>query len=91
MRDGHRSECKACHQIKQKAWYEANREHAIAEVKRWQQENKEHLHDDPLLLVRAIASVGDDLLPLADERNLVELARSGAAGLRAGSGFRAPV
>jgi hypothetical protein len=25
-------------------WYQANREHAIAEVKRWQQENKEHLH-----------------------------------------------
>ncbi|HEY3673195.1 MAG TPA: endonuclease VII domain-containing protein [Acidimicrobiia bacterium] len=44
MRDGHRSECKSCHQIRQRAWYQANRDHAIAEVKRWQQENKEQLH-----------------------------------------------
>jgi Autographiviridae endonuclease VII len=44
MKDGHRSECKACHRAKQRAWYEANRDHAIAEVKRWQQENKERLH-----------------------------------------------
>jgi hypothetical protein len=44
MKDGHRSECKTCHKTKQRAWYEANRAHAIAEVKRWQQENKEHLH-----------------------------------------------
>ena len=45
MKDGHRSECKACHQAKQRSWYQANRQHAIAEVKRWQQENKEHLHE----------------------------------------------
>ncbi len=44
MRDGHRSECKACHQAQQTGWYEANREASIASVKRWQQENKEHLH-----------------------------------------------
>jgi len=44
MRDGRRSECKACHKAKQQRWYAENREHAIAEVKRWQQENKEHLH-----------------------------------------------
>src|SRR4051794_21172741 len=44
MKDGHRSECKSCHRAKQQAWYQANRQHAIAEVKRWQQENKEHLH-----------------------------------------------
>ncbi len=44
MRDGRRSECKACHQAKQKAWYDANRAQAIAQVRRWQQENKEHLH-----------------------------------------------
>jgi hypothetical protein len=44
MKDGHRSECKSCHQAKQRRWYQANRAHAIAEVKRWQQENKEHLH-----------------------------------------------
>jgi len=45
MRDGHRSECKTCHQAKQQRWYQANRERAIAEVKRWQQENKEHLQE----------------------------------------------
>jgi hypothetical protein len=45
MADGYRSECKACHKAKQRSWYQANREHAIAEVKRWQQENKEHLHE----------------------------------------------
>jgi hypothetical protein len=44
MKDGHRSECKTCHQAKQRQWYLANRVHAIAEVKRWQQENKQHLH-----------------------------------------------
>ncbi len=44
MRDGHRSECKACHQAQQRRWYQANRRAAIASVKRWQQENKEHLH-----------------------------------------------
>jgi Recombination endonuclease VII len=45
MRDGYRSECKACHLALQKVWYQANREKAIADVKRWQQENKEHLHE----------------------------------------------
>jgi hypothetical protein len=45
MRDGRRSECKACHQAKQRIWYEQNREQAIAQVKRWQQANKEHLHE----------------------------------------------
>ena len=44
MRDGHRSECKACHHAQQKRWYEANREASIASVKRWQQANKDHLH-----------------------------------------------
>jgi recombination endonuclease VII/cytochrome c554/c'-like protein len=44
MADGHRSECKACHQKQRKRWYQANRAAAIASVKRWQQENKEHLH-----------------------------------------------
>ena len=44
MKDGHRSECKGCHQAQQQRWYAANREKAIADVKRWQQENKEHLH-----------------------------------------------
>ncbi len=44
MKDGHRSECKICHGEQQKAWYAANREAAIASVKRWQQANKEHLH-----------------------------------------------
>ena len=45
MRDGYRSECKECSRAIRRAWYVANREHAIAEVKRWQQENKEHLHE----------------------------------------------
>ena len=43
MRDGHRSECKACFSSQQKAWYAANRATAIANVKRWQQENAEHV------------------------------------------------
>src|SRR3954469_8656431 len=40
MRDGHRSECKNCHRVRMRAWYAANRQHAIANVKRWQQENR---------------------------------------------------
>ncbi|SRR5713101_3300374 len=44
MGDGHRSECKACSREIRRAWYAANRTAAIANVKRWQQENKEHLH-----------------------------------------------
>ena len=44
MRDGYRSECKACHLAQHKIWYSENREASIANVKRWQQENKEHLH-----------------------------------------------
>jgi hypothetical protein len=44
MKDGHRSECKACHKTKQQRWYQENRQHAIAQVKAWQQANKEHLH-----------------------------------------------
>ena len=45
MRDGHRSECKACAREIRKAWYWANRDAVIANVKRWQQENKEHLNE----------------------------------------------
>ncbi len=45
MRDGHRSECKECSRKIRRAWYVANRQSAIANVKRWQQENKEHLHE----------------------------------------------
>ena len=45
MRDGHRSECKACAREIRKAWYWANRDAVIANVKRWQQENKEHLSE----------------------------------------------
>jgi hypothetical protein len=44
MRDGHRSECKECSRAIRRAWYAANRESAIANVKRWQQENKDHLN-----------------------------------------------
>jgi hypothetical protein len=44
MRDGYRSECKTCHLAQHRIWYSANREASIANVKRWQQENKAHLH-----------------------------------------------
>jgi hypothetical protein len=37
MADGYRSECKACHRAAHRRWYAANREKAIARVKRWQQ------------------------------------------------------
>jgi hypothetical protein len=40
MRDGHRSECKECSRAIRRAWYNANRDKAIANVKRWQQENR---------------------------------------------------
>lgn len=40
MRDGHRSECKECSRAIRRAWYDANRDKAIANVKRWQQENR---------------------------------------------------
>jgi hypothetical protein len=40
MADGHRSECKECSRAIRRAWYRANREKAIANVKRWQQENR---------------------------------------------------
>jgi Recombination endonuclease VII len=45
MKDGYRSECKTCARAIRRAWYAANREKAIADVRRWQQENKEHLHE----------------------------------------------
>lgn len=40
MKDGHRSECKECSRAIRRAWYVANSEKAIANVKRWQQENR---------------------------------------------------
>jgi hypothetical protein len=40
MRDGHRSECKECSRAIRRVWYDANRQKAIANVKRWQQENR---------------------------------------------------
>jgi len=43
-RDGLRGDCKTCHGARAKAWYAKNRERSIANVKRWQQENKERLH-----------------------------------------------
>ena len=42
-RDGLRGDCKACHAARAKAWYAKNRVKAIANVKRWQQENAEHV------------------------------------------------
>ena len=38
-RDGLRGDCKDCHAARAKAWYAKNRVKAIANVKRWQQEN----------------------------------------------------
>lgn len=43
-RDGHRGECIACAKAYRKQWYANNRESAIANVKRWQQENAERLN-----------------------------------------------
>jgi Recombination endonuclease VII len=40
MSDGHRSECKECARAFRRAWYQANRQKAIANVKQWQQENR---------------------------------------------------
>jgi len=45
MKDGYRSECKVCSRAIRRAWYVANREKAIADVKRWQQDNKERLNE----------------------------------------------
>jgi hypothetical protein len=42
-RDGLRGDCKSCHAARAKDWYARNREQSIANVKRWQQENREHL------------------------------------------------
>jgi hypothetical protein len=44
-KDGLRVDCKACHIARRKAWYAANREKAIAHVKRWQQENPDRLRE----------------------------------------------
>jgi hypothetical protein len=41
MRDGHRSDCKACNLLAKKEWYAANREAVIEKVKRWQREHKD--------------------------------------------------
>jgi len=42
-RDGLRGDCKTCHAARAREWYAKNREHSIANVKRWQQANKERL------------------------------------------------
>src|SRR5687767_4716279 len=41
MRDGYRSECKACNLARKHEWYEGNREQAIARAKAWQEANRE--------------------------------------------------
>ncbi|MFO7591358.1 MAG: endonuclease domain-containing protein, partial [Acidimicrobiia bacterium] len=41
--DGLRGDCKSCHAARAKAWYAANRERAIANTRRWQQDNAEPL------------------------------------------------
>ena len=41
MRDGHRNECKPCLKQIQRAWYERNREYAIARAQDWVRRNPE--------------------------------------------------
>jgi Recombination endonuclease VII len=41
--DGLRGDCKACHAARARDWYAKNRTTAIANVRRWQQENAEHV------------------------------------------------
>lgn len=41
--DGLRGDCKACHAVRAKAWYAANRERVIEKAKRWQRENPERV------------------------------------------------
>jgi hypothetical protein len=41
MRDGRRSDCKACNLAAKRVWYDKNREHAIAKATAWQRENAE--------------------------------------------------
>lgn len=43
--DGLRGDCKACHAARGRDWYAKNRARAIANVKRWQQENAEHVRE----------------------------------------------
>jgi hypothetical protein len=42
-RDGYRNDCEACFAARSKQWYLRNREHAIAQVKSWQQANPERV------------------------------------------------
>lgn len=44
MRGGHRNNCKECHAITHRDWYDRNREYEKARVKRWQQENSERVN-----------------------------------------------
>lgn len=44
MRDGHRSDCKACNAATSRARYVADPAAHVARVKRWQQENTERLN-----------------------------------------------
>ncbi len=43
MKDGHRNECKTCFRRAARARYHADPQKAIASVKRWQEDNAEHL------------------------------------------------
>ena len=40
-RDGHRNECKPCWRKLQQAWYQRNREYALARTQRWRDANPE--------------------------------------------------
>lgn len=42
-KDGLRGDCKACFAARARDWYARNREHVVANVKRWQSENPEQV------------------------------------------------
>ena len=42
-KDGYRGECIDCAKVVRRAWYEANREASIANVRRWQAENPDRV------------------------------------------------
>lgn len=45
MRDGHRHDCKDCHNAAHKEWYLRNREDEIRRVKLWQQANSDRFNE----------------------------------------------
>ena len=67
MRDGHRNNCKTCHAVAHRAWYEKNRECEIARVGRWQRENAAQVNN---IQRRNRARRGDEYRRLEREGHL---------------------